>query len=98
MVMKSLKSKEALDGAKRWFALKKKISELTQELDEIKEFFASEVEEGEAVLCGKFVIGCTPFTRSSLDRELILKRQGQAFVDECTKVTEYVKLDIKVAG
>lgn len=96
--MKELRSKQALANAKRWHLLKKKLTELSDELSEIKEFFDCEVKEGEAVLCGKFVIGSTQCSRSGLDKEALLKTQGQEFVDKFTKTTWYTKLDIKVAG
>lgn len=79
-------------------ALKKKLSTLTEELKEIKDFFDAEVDQGEAVLCGKYVIGSTQRSRTDLDKQSLLKKHGQEFVDSFTKFTWYTVLDIKLAA
>lgn len=96
--MKSLTSKEALENAKRWLTLKKKIAQLDEELDYIKDYFKGKVEEGEAIQVGKYVIGCTLCSRSSLKKDLLIKDHGPEFVEKYSFELQYVKLDIKVAG
>lgn len=96
--MKSLKSTEAIEYAKRWMKVKAKMKDLDDELALIKDYFKGQVKEGEAVLCGTYVIGATKFSRSSLDKERILNECGLPFVEKYSSTTEYVKLDIKKGG
>lgn len=93
--MKTLKAKEAIEYAKRWIKVKAKMKDLEDEISLIKDFFKGQVDVGEAVLCGKYVIGATLCSRSALDKERILNECGREFVDKFTSETEYVKLDIK---
>lgn len=96
--MKSLKAKEAIEYAHRWSKLKRKLADLNDEVEFIKDYFKSQINEGEAVLCGDFVIGSTKCSRSGLDRDALVEEIGPEIVEKFTKVTEFVKLDIKVAS
>jgi len=93
--MKSLKEQQSIKFAERWFKVKSKLKELEYEMASIKLYFKDRVDEGEAVLCGKFVIGATLCSRSGLDKERILNECGLPFVEKYTSETQYVKLDIK---
>lgn len=47
---------------------------------------------------GDYVAVLTDAQRSSLDKKALIADHGKDFVEEYTKVTEYQKLEIKVAA
>jgi len=95
--MKTLRKKQDLSLIKEAIEIRERRLKDEKREKAIKEHFKTSLEEG-VYRGGDAILILEQLERSSIDKKKLEKDKGLEFIKKYTKITNYIKLDIKKAA